>query len=571
MVAGHCRGHVGGIAGLDTHIDDGDCAGIHCGDRLFQRFGKIGRIGDRTEARRALSAAHGGEIDFGIGHALADPLVLDRTRSHARNALLVQLVVIERAIVGDHEQERNFVMHRCPHRGHAHEVIAVAANGDRQPAGILQRQRGTDGNSRAATDAAAAVGPEIVERMAERPPAVLPRDRQVGQRDWPLADDFSQRVRDMFVGETGGLLIGGSRRRMRHRARLAAGADRFDQLGHDEIGIGGEKKIDGRQSLMVHAPAVVDAVIERDLNDFRCGGGADGPQRAGKVDPVQAQNDVGVADGRDAVGRDIARCAGVERMIGRETRADLEVGDDAGVERFGKRDAGIPRFLAAGGASSEDHDLLGRFQRCRRLVHQIGGRGGDDRRHVARSFDRRQRLDELGLLHFGIEIDVDRALRRRVRDPGAAQQRFACRAGRGRLVVPLGVAANECTLIARGVDPIDPRAPMHGIDRTGRSENDDRHAIAPGVEHRHRRVLQTDIRMHCGRDRLAGDLGVAVSDGDGGFLVHAQQHLRCRVAEIVDDAVVQAAVARTRRHRDVRECRARATFPRPRRCQIQER
>ena len=34
--AGHCRGHAGGIAGLDADIDDGNLAGVDRGDRLFQ-------------------------------------------------------------------------------------------------------------------------------------------------------------------------------------------------------------------------------------------------------------------------------------------------------------------------------------------------------------------------------------------------------------------------------------------------------------------------------------------------------------------------------------------------------
>ena len=50
---------------------------------------------------------------------------------------------------------------------------------------------------------------------------------------------------------------------------------------------------------------------------------------------------------------------------------------------------------------------------------------------------------------------------------------------------------------------------------------------------------------------LAGHLGIAVGDGDRGFLVQAEQHLRLRIAEIIDDAVVQAAIARARRERDI--------------------
>ena len=75
--------------------------------------------------------------DFRIGHALADPFVLDRAVAHARHPLLMQLVVIEGAIVGDHEEQRNLVVHRGPYSGYAHEKIAVAAQRDRQPAEFL--------------------------------------------------------------------------------------------------------------------------------------------------------------------------------------------------------------------------------------------------------------------------------------------------------------------------------------------------------------------------------------------------------------------------------------------------
>src|ERR1700730_3473026 len=170
--ARHRLRHDGGIARLDADIDDGDIAGVDFGDRLLQRRREIGRFGDRAKADGALGAAHGGEIDFGLGHALADPLVLDRAVAHARHPLLVQLVVIERTIVGEHEQQRNFVMHRGPHRGDAHQKVAVAADRDRQPAGALERQRGADGNAGSTANTAAAVGADIVERMLERRPSI---------------------------------------------------------------------------------------------------------------------------------------------------------------------------------------------------------------------------------------------------------------------------------------------------------------------------------------------------------------------------------------------------------------
>ena len=57
--------------------------------------------------------------------------------------------------------------------------------------------------------------------------------------------------------------------------------------------------------------------------------------------------------------------------------------------------------------------------------------------------------------------------------------------------------------------------------------------------------------MHRGAHRLAGDLGIAVRDRDRGLLVQAEQHLRRGVADVVDEAVVQAAIARAGIERDV--------------------
>src|SRR5579862_6874752 len=128
--ARHRLRHDRGVARLDADIDHGDAAGIDFGDRLLQGCCKINRLGDRAEADGALGAAHGGEVDLRLRHALADPLVLDRTVAHARHALLVQLVVIERAVVGEHEEERDLVMHGRPYCRAAHQEVAVAADRD---------------------------------------------------------------------------------------------------------------------------------------------------------------------------------------------------------------------------------------------------------------------------------------------------------------------------------------------------------------------------------------------------------------------------------------------------------
>ena len=67
-----------------------------------------------------------------------------------------------------------------------------------------------------------------------------------------------------------------------------------------------------------------------------------------------------------------------------------------------------------------------------------------------------------------------------------------------------------------------------------------------------RGMHQPDIGMHRGGHRLAGHLGIAMCDRHRMFLVQAQQHLRRAVAEVVHQAVVQAAIAGAGIQRDVR-------------------
>src|SRR5665213_2054035 len=171
----HLRGGGCRIAGLDPHVDDGNLALLDRGDSLLKYFDEVFDFIDRAEALRALRARHGGEIDIGLGNALADPAVFDRPVADTGDAFLMQFVVEEGAIIGDHDQKRNVVMRRCPERGDAHEEIPVAADRDRQPPRALERQRRAYRNAGPAADAAAAVGAEIVERVLERPGCPVPR------------------------------------------------------------------------------------------------------------------------------------------------------------------------------------------------------------------------------------------------------------------------------------------------------------------------------------------------------------------------------------------------------------
>src|SRR5215472_19058290 len=266
----------GGVTGLDAHVDDGDLSPFHRFDRLRESDLEIADRGDRPVAPRTLRSSHAGEINLGIAHALADPLVLDRPLAREGDAFLVHLIVVERAIVGDGDEQGNAVVHRSPQCRDSHEEIAVAADGDGQAAGTLERERGTDGNARTAADAPAAVAADEVERMPKRPPAVVPRERQMNERRHALAHRFAQNSGEVLVAERARRHwdLGPDPRDCRLRVRTCA--EGLEQIRHDGIRRRREKQIDRRQRLIVHAPAIVQAVVDRDLDDLGGGGGADG-------------------------------------------------------------------------------------------------------------------------------------------------------------------------------------------------------------------------------------------------------------------------------------------------------
>src|SRR5262249_9446459 len=158
---------VGVVAGPHARVDHADLAVQHGLHALGDRAPKLYGIRDRADALGALRDRERGEIDVRLVDALADPLVLDGSAAHPRHALLVRLVVVERAIVADHEETRDLVMRRGPQRGEPHQVVAVADQANRNPARALQRQAGAHRDARARADAGAAVAAEIVERMRE--------------------------------------------------------------------------------------------------------------------------------------------------------------------------------------------------------------------------------------------------------------------------------------------------------------------------------------------------------------------------------------------------------------------
>ncbi len=243
----------------------------------------------------------------------------------------------------------------------------------------------------------------------------------------------------------------------------------------------------------------------------------------------------------------------MQRVVGRKCAGRLHVGEYLGLHFLGERDALLPCRFAAAYAAHQHRRVLRARQELRGSRDRRGlglhGIRGAKARYVRQ---RRQRAD-LRFLQRGVQIDVRRSARRRARHLHCAHEGFIRGGDRARLVVPLGVVAYQRALVRGGVDPVDPRPASRRVPWSGRAEDQHRHAIAPGVEDRHRGVHQPDVRMDDRAHQLAGGARIAMGERDRGLLVQAKQHLRPLVAEVVDDAVVKAAIARARVQRQIRD------------------
>ena len=258
---------------------------------------------------------------------------------------------------------------------------------------------------------------------------------------------------------------------------------------------------------MVHAPAVVKLMIQRDVDHLRRGRdrAARGLQRTGQIDPVEAQD-------RRPPRRSPARPPAPGTSRARRRATDGRSGNTAphfrSVTTRARSASASATRLAQACSPREPRPIriTGCFalpQHRHRLRDLLRRSGRRHIRHEPGNIDRRQRIRQRRFLHAGVEVDIDRAHRRRLRQPAGTQHRLARRFGRGRLIVPFGIVADQRALIARGVDPVDPGPALRRIHRSGRAEHQHRHPVAPGVEDRHRRVHQPDIGMHRRRHRPA--------------------------------------------------------------------
>ena len=269
------------------------------------------------------------------------------------------------------------------------------------------------------------------------------------------------------------------------------------------------------------------------------------PQRAAEIDPIERDDDIGFAQQFARILAEHVEWRTVmRRMIGREHRALLEIGHDAGAEPLGELYARRPVFGFARAAAKHDDGALRALQQRQRLIDGLFRRPRRRRRLKARHVGPFRFLVELLFLEAGVETNIDRRGRRRARQHVGAHHRFDQRVGRSRLIVPFDDGADIGALVARGVNPVDPRSAFLGGHRPGGAEHEHRRAVAPGVEQAHHAVQQADIGMQHAGHRLAGRLGVAVRDRDRMVLVQAEDDAGILVAEMIDQAVVKAAIAR---------------------------
>ena len=344
------------------------------------------------------------------------------------------------------------------------------------------------------------------------------------------------------------------RRTRARRAAAESASSRSEERRDHRVRRRQDCDVGRRQPLVVHVPAVVDVLIERALNDFglRQLAAAGLGKRAAEVDPVEAHDHVGVADQPSRVAGNVERGRKrVKAMARRKARAGLDVGQHQCAEALGERDA--TREIGGVRRDPADHQkrFACRLQQPGDFAHCVGRRRRGRSGAIAVERGQRDRRAERLFLQRRVERDVDGALRLRRRDPIGAHDRFERRRHGPRLVVPLRIPSDERAQVARRVDPVDPGAPLDGVDRTHAAEKKDRNPIAPRVEDRHRGVHQPDVRMQRDGKRVPGDARIAVGERDRALFVHAEQELGAGIPQMVDQAVVQAAKARPRRKRDV--------------------
>src|SRR2546425_11269472 len=101
---------------LRDGIEEGWRAGLHLGDRAFERRSNLPRVIDRSFGVPAHRARHGREVGRRLVHVPANVRALDRRAAQFGHPDLMLPVVVVGAVVVHDDQKRNPVLRRDPHR-----------------------------------------------------------------------------------------------------------------------------------------------------------------------------------------------------------------------------------------------------------------------------------------------------------------------------------------------------------------------------------------------------------------------------------------------------------------------
>src|SRR5262249_18596706 len=118
------------------------------------------------------------------------------------------------------------------------------------------------------------------------------------------------------------------------------------QRRHSEGRLAVKEYVDRREPLIVHAPAVVQMVIDRYLNNARRRhtGAKCRFQNSGKIQPVETQNNVGLTYRIGGLCSDPYNAGrpDMKLMVGGACSSDLEISGNPRTQTLRKRDARIP-------------------------------------------------------------------------------------------------------------------------------------------------------------------------------------------------------------------------------------
>ncbi len=220
-----------------------------------------------------------------------------------------------------------------------------------------------------------------------------------------------------------------------------------------------------------------------------------------------------------------------------------------GADRIGERHQIVEAAFAARHVLGHQHRIFGREQPVGNLAERLRIGRHRHRHFVVRRLRQRHLARQRLLLQPGVVAHVDWALRfghhRRI----GARKRIRHALDTGRLVVPFHVVPELFAVDVGGVNPVDERPPPAFVHRTGGADHKDRAAVDISVVDAHGGVQHADHVVHDRHHRLSGRLGVAVRDLHRDLLVLAEQDRRL-IAAVIDQRVVQAAIARPRIERD---------------------